>query len=192
MRGEQGNRGSILGSSRKKLSKVRTSLLGSPSTPKSNDLPFLDRFHIYLPGWELPRFTPEMFTKHFGFIVDIMAEYFQFLRSKSFYTELEKHVSWGAHLDQRDQVRVKAVASGLLKLTFPDGSFTPEDLVECVKYAMEFRRRVKEQLRKMGSVEFRRTNFSLIRNRSSTTRSSAASSTRGRGTSSTSTYHTTP
>nr|MDO8112906.1 protease Lon-related BREX system protein BrxL [Candidatus Sigynarchaeota archaeon] len=141
---------------------LRTSHLFVPFPFEMQDLAFLDRFHMYLPGWELPRFKAEMFTGHFGFIVDIMAEYFQVLRDKSFYADIEKEVKWGEDLDQRDYVRVRAVTSGMLKLIYPDGRFTTEELQDCVRVALEFRRRVKEQLRKMGSVEFRKTNFSYI------------------------------
>lgn len=133
-----------------------------PFPTEMQDLAFLDRFHIYLPGWELPRFKPEMFTKNFGFIVDLMAEYFQAMRDKSFYAQIEETIKWGPELDQRDQVRVRAITSGLLKLLYPDGKFTTDQLKECVELALEMRRRVKEQLRKMGSVEFRKTNFSYI------------------------------
>ena len=139
---------------------VQTSHLFIPFPYEMQDLAFLDRFHMFLPGWELPRFTSEMFAVNFGLIVDIIAEYFQVLRNKSFYSLIENNVEWGPELDQRDKIRVRAITSGLLKLLFPDGLFNNAQLEECVKYALEFRRRVKEQLRKMGSVEFRKTNFS--------------------------------
>jgi len=142
---------------------IQTQHLFIPFPHELQDLAFLDRFHIYLPGWELPRFKPEMFTEHFGLIVDLMAEYFQVLREKSFYSQIEKEITWGKQLDQRDKVRVRAVTSALLKLIFPDGNFSLDDIEECLKMAMEYRRRVKEQLRKMGSVEFRKTNLSYIR-----------------------------
>jgi len=139
---------------------IQNSHLFIPFPYEMQDLAFLDRFHIYLPGWELPRFTPEMFASNFGFIVDLMAEYFQVLRNKSFYSSIENSIEWGSELDHRDKVRVRSVTSGLLKLLYPDENFNLEDLEECVKLALEFRRRVKEQLKKMGSVEFRKTNFS--------------------------------
>lgn len=142
---------------------IQNSHLFIPFPYEMQDLAFLDRFHIYLPGWELPRFTPEMFANNFGFIVDLLAEYFQVLRNKSFYTSIENSIEWGSELDHRDKIRVRAVTSGLLKLLYPDEKFNLEDLEECVKYALEFRRRVKEQLRKMGSVEFRKTNFSYVK-----------------------------
>src|SRR5271157_69217 len=141
---------------------LKTAHLFIPFPFEMQDLAFLDRFHVYLPGWELPRFMANMFTAHFGFIVDIIAEYFQVLRSKSFYSEIEQLIDWGKDLDQRDQVRVRAITSGLLKLIYPDGNFTEEQIEECLQCALEFRRRVKEQLRKMGAVEFRKTNFSYI------------------------------
>ncbi|MBA7522020.1 Lon protease [subsurface metagenome] len=139
---------------------IQNSHLFIPFPYEMQDLAFLDRFHIYLPGWELPRFTPEMFASNFGFIVDLMAEYFQVLRNKSFYSSIESSIEWGSELDHRDKVRVRSVTSGLLKLLYPDENFSLDDLEECVKLALEFRRRVKEQLKKMGSVEFRKTNFS--------------------------------
>ena len=104
-----------------------------------------------------------MFTSHFGFIVDLIAEYLQVLRNKSFYSKIEHSIQWGKELDQRDKVRVRAVTSGLLKLIYPNEDFSLKELEECVTLAIELRRRVKEQLRKMGSVEFRKTNFSYIR-----------------------------
>jgi ATP-dependent Lon protease len=143
---------------------VKTAHLFIPFPFEMQDLAFLDRFHVYLPGWELPRFKADMFTSHFGFIVDIMAEYFQIMRDRSFYSNIDSAISWGKDLDQRDQVRVRAVTSGLLKLIYPDGQFTTAELQECLRCALEFRRRVKEQLRKMGAVEFRKTNFSYILN----------------------------
>ncbi len=142
---------------------IKTSHLFLPFPGEMQDLAFLDRFHIYLPGWEIPRFETPMFTGHFGFIVDIIAEYFQILRDKSFYSLIEKDIAWGSQLDQRDRVRVRAISSGLLKLLYPDAVFTIDQLEECVNIALELRRRVKEQLRKMGSVEFRKVNFSYIR-----------------------------
>ena len=136
--------------------------LFTPFPKEMQDLAFLDRFHIYLPGWELPRFKGEMFTTKFGFIVDLIAEFFQLMRNKSFYTEIESKITWGKDVDQRDKVRIRSVASGFLKLLYPDGNFTQEQLEQCIKLAIEYRRRVKEQLRKMGSVEFRKTNLSYF------------------------------
>ncbi|GAB4318325.1 MAG: protease Lon-related BREX system protein BrxL [Promethearchaeota archaeon] len=134
-----------------------------PFPVEMQDLAFLDRFHAYVPGWELPRFKTEMFTGHFALIVDLLAEYFQLLRGRSFIPQIDEVVELGSHLEHRDRIRVRATTSGLLKLLYPDGSFQPEDVEFCLRYALEFRRRVKEQLRKMGSVEFRRVNFSYIR-----------------------------
>lgn len=142
---------------------LRTQHLFIPFPQEMQDLAFLDRFHIYLPGWELPRFTPKMFTQHFGFIVDLMAEYFQTLRNKSFYGLIEDKIKWGKDVDQRDKKRVRAVTSGLLKLIYPHGEVSLEDVEECASIALECRRRVKEQLRRMGSVEFRKTRLSYIR-----------------------------
>ena len=142
---------------------IQNNHLFIPFPTEMQDLAFLDRFHIFLPGWELPRFESSMFTNNFGFIVDLIAEYFQLLRAKSFLPLIEEKLKWGRDLDKRDIVRVISVTSGLLKLIYPDGNFSVEQLEECVKYALEFRRRVKEQLKKMGAVEFRKTNFSYIR-----------------------------
>ncbi len=133
-----------------------------PFPAQMHDLAFLDRFHMYLPGWELPRFQSEMFTGHFGFIVDLIAEFFQLMRNKSFHQEIENQITWGEEIDQRDRVRIRALSSGLLKLLYPDGKFTTEQLEHCLQLAVEYRRRVKEQLRKMGSVEFRKTNLSYF------------------------------
>ncbi|MFW9996499.1 MAG: protease Lon-related BREX system protein BrxL [Candidatus Odinarchaeota archaeon] len=136
--------------------------LFTPFPVEMQDLAFLDRFHIYLPGWELPRFTGDMFTDHYGFIVDLLAEYFQLMRNKSFYSDIESAIDWGEEVDQRDKVRIRAVTSGFLKLMHPDGNFSQEQLEACLKPAIEYRRRVKEQLKKMGSVEFRKTNLSYF------------------------------
>ncbi|MHA1228666.1 MAG: protease Lon-related BREX system protein BrxL [Candidatus Hodarchaeales archaeon] len=133
-----------------------------PFPPQMHDLAFLDRFHMYLPGWELPRFKSEMFTKNFGFIVDLVAEFFQLMRNKSFHQEIESQIIWGSEIDQRDRIRIRALTSGFLKLLYPDGNFTTEQLEKCLQLAIEYRRRVKEQLRKMGSVEFRKTNLSYF------------------------------
>ena len=136
--------------------------LFTPFPAEMQDLAFLDRFHIYLPGWELPRFTADMFTTQFGFIVDLIAEFLQLMRSKSFYTEIDSNIKFGSDVDQRDKAKIRSVTSGFLKLLYPNGNFSRKQLEKCVKLAIEYRRRVKEQLRKMGAVEFRKTNLSYF------------------------------
>ncbi len=113
-----------------------------PFPAEMQDLAFLDRFNIYLPGWELPRLETSMLTAHFGFIVDLMAEYFQTLRSKSFISLIDKKYKFGAELDTRDVTKVLSVTSGLLKLLYPDGNFNSEQIEECLRDALEYRRRV--------------------------------------------------
>jgi ATP-dependent Lon protease len=126
------------------------------------DMAFLDRLHFYLPGWEIPKMRVEFFTEHYGFVVDYLAEALRELRKHN-YTELIDHsFALGAHLNARDVKAVRKTVSGLVKLVYPHGEVSKEELAELVELALEGRRRVKEQLKKMGAFEYHQTSFSYI------------------------------
>jgi ATP-dependent Lon protease len=128
------------------------------------DMAFLDRIHVYLPGWEIPKMRVEFFTDHYGFVVDYLAEALRELRKHTFTEVIDRHFSLGSHLNARDVKAVRKTFSGLLKLVFPHGEFSKEELAEVLAIALEGRRRVKEQLKKMGSFEYHQTSFSYIDN----------------------------
>jgi len=142
---------------------LQTSNLFSPlSDEVNNDTAFLDRIHFYLPGWEMIKFSPIHFTSNFGFSTDYFSEVLKSLRRVTYTDALEKYYSLGAHLKQRDTKPVKKTVSGLIKLMHPDGEYTKEDIKEYLEIALEMRRRVKEQLKRIGGMEFWDTNFSYI------------------------------
>lgn len=126
------------------------------------DMAFLDRLHIYVPGWEIPKMRVEFFTDHYGFIVDYLAEALRELRKQNFTEIIDRHFSLGSHLNARDVKAVRKTVSGLVKLLYPEGELNKEELQELVELALEGRRRVKEQLKKMGSFEYHQTSFSFI------------------------------
>ena len=126
------------------------------------DTAFLDRMHCYIPGWEIPKFRPEFFTDDYGFITDFLSEFLREMRKEPFGDILDKHFRLGSNLNQRDTIAVRKTVSGFMKLLYPDGIFTKEELSEVVKIALEMRRRVKEQLKKIGGMEFYDVNFSYI------------------------------
>ena len=128
------------------------------------DMAFLDRIHFYIPGWEMPKMKVEFFTNHYGFVVDYLAEAMRELRKHSFTELLDHNFSLGAHLKSRDVKAVRKTVSGLVKLIYPNGELSKDEVAELVELALEGRRRVKEQLKKMGSFEFHQTSFSLIDN----------------------------
>ena len=130
--------------------------------PKEFDLALLDRIHFYLPGWEVPKNSKDMLTIHYGFVTDYLAEAFRALRKQNRFDEAEQVFRFGSHVEGRDATATKKTVSGLLKILHPDGECTKEELTEYVELAMEGRRRVKEQLKKRGSFEFYKTNFSYI------------------------------
>ncbi len=141
---------------------VKTSHLLSPFPKEMIDTAFFDRFHHYLPGWEVPKMRPEFFTNEYGFITDFMAEWMRELQKYNFSNAIDKYFKLGRDLNQRDSKAVKKTVSGLLKLMYPDESYTKEDVRECLVYAMVGRRRIKEQLKKIGGMEFYDVNFSYI------------------------------
>lgn len=142
---------------------LQTSHLFSPlSDEVNNDTAFLDRIHFYLPGWEMIKFAPQHFTSNFGFSTDYFSEALKSFRRVTYTDALENYFSLGSHLKQRDTKPVKKTVSGLIKLLHPDGEYTKEDVREYLEIALEMRRRVKEQLKRIGGMEFWDTNFSYI------------------------------
>ena len=127
-----------------------------------DDMAFIDRLHYYLPGWEVPKMRTEHFTDHYGFVVDYLAEALRELRKQNYTEALDRHFSLGSHLNSRDKKAVRKTVSGLMKILHPHGIVSKEDLAELVEFAIEGRRRVKEQLKKMGSFEYYQTSFSYI------------------------------
>jgi ATP-dependent Lon protease len=141
---------------------VKTSHLLAPFPEAMIDTAFFDRFHAYIPGWEVPKFSPENFTNQYGFIVDYLAEWLREMRKRSFADVLDKYFRLGNNLKQRDVQAVRKTVSGMLKLLFPDGSFSKEDVRDALVYALRVRRRVKEQLKKIGGMEFYDVHFSYF------------------------------
>ncbi|MCP1439894.1 ATP-dependent Lon protease [Erwinia persicina] len=143
---------------------VKTSHLLAPFPAAMIDTAFFDRFHAYIPGWEIPKMRPEFFTNRYGLITDYLAEYMREMRKRSFSDAIDKFFKLGNNLNQRDVIAVRRTVSGLLKLLHPHGSYNKEDVRVCLTYALEVRRRVKEQLKKLGGLEFFDVNFSYIDN----------------------------
>lgn len=141
---------------------LRTSHLFTPFPSEMQDLAFLDRFHSYLPGWEMPKLTSALLTEHYGLVVDYLAEVFRELRKFSFADAIDSYFSFGNALNRRDEKAVRKTVSGLLKLLHPDGNWAKDELEEYLVLALELRRRVKEQLRRMGGVEYWNTSLSFV------------------------------
>ena len=146
---------------------LKTSSLFDPFPPEmGTDTAFLDRMHCYIPGWEIPKLRPENFTDDYGFITDYLAEFLRELRKEQYGDALDRFYRLGKNLNQRDTIAVRKMVGGLVKLVYPDGVFEKEDLEEILQIALEMRRRVKEQLKKLGGMEFYDVNFSYIDNES--------------------------
>lgn len=144
---------------------LQTSHLFSPFSDKiANDTAFLDRLGFFLPGWEIIKFAPHHFTNHFGFSTDFFSEWMHQLRKDSYVNAMDEYFSFGSHLKQRDTKPIRKTVSALIKLMHPDGNYTKEDIREYLTWAIEMRRRVKEQLKRIGGMEFWDTNFSFIDN----------------------------
>lgn len=142
---------------------LQTSHLFSPLSDEVNhDTAFLDRINLFLPGWEISKFSPQNFTKNFGFSTDYFSEILKSQRKTTHYEAIDKYFTLGSHLKQRDSKSVRRIVSGFIKLLHPDGIYTKEDLREYLVIGMEMRRRVKEQLKRIGGIEFWDTNFSYI------------------------------
>ena len=144
---------------------LKTSSLFDPFPPEmGTDTAFLDRMHCYLPGWEIPKFRPEHFTDDYGFITDYLSEFIRELRKEQYGDALNHYFRLGKNLNQRDTIAVRRMVDGYLKLIYPDGTFEKKDIEEILCLALEMRRRVKEQLKKLGGMEFYDVNFSYIDN----------------------------
>src|ERR1019366_3538384 len=144
---------------------VQTSHLFEPMPEVIRDeLAFIDRLHFYLPGWEIPKMRNDLFTDHYGFVVDYLAEALRELRRHNFTEITDRSFTMGSHLVTRDRKAVKKTVSGLMKIIYPNGEVTKDELAELLEFAMEGRRRVKEQLKKMGSFEYYHTSFSYLVN----------------------------
>ena len=144
---------------------LKTSSLFDPFPPEmGTDTAFLDRMHCYIPGWEIPKFRPEHFTDDYGFITDYLAEFLRELRKEQYGDALDQYFRLGKNLNQRDTIAVRKMVGGLIKLLYPDGEYTKDQLEEILQLALEMRRRVKEQLKKLGGMEFYDVNFSYIDN----------------------------
>ena len=142
---------------------LKTSSLFDPFPPEmGTDTAFLDRIHCYIPGWEIPKFRPEHFTDDYGFITDYLAEFIRELRKEQHGDELDKYFRLGKNLNQRDTIAVRKMVDGFIKLLYPDGEYSKAQLEEILKISLEMRRRVKEQLKKLGGMEFYDVNFSYI------------------------------
>jgi len=142
---------------------VRSSHLFAPMPEViREDMAFFDRIHYYLPGWEVPKMQVDFFTDHYGFVVDYLAEALRELRRQNFVDTADRYFSFGSHLNARDVKAVRKTISGLIKLIYPHGEITKEEMAELLELALEGRRRVKEQLKKMGSFEYHQTSFSYI------------------------------
>ena len=128
------------------------------------DTAFLDRMHCYVPGWEIPKYRPDFFTDDYGFITDYLSEFLREMRKATFGDACDKYFRFGTNLNQRDMIAVRKLVSGFTKLVYPDGVYTKEDMEEIVQISLELRRRVKEQLKKIGGMEFYDVNFSYIDN----------------------------
>ena len=141
---------------------VKTSHLLAPFPTAMIDSAFFDRFHAYIPGWEIPKMRPESFTNQYGLIVDYLAEFLREMRKRNFGDAIDRYFKLGRDLNQRDTIAVKHTVSGLLKLLYPNEEYDKEAVRRCLEYALESRRRVKEQLKKIGGMEFFEVNFSYI------------------------------
>ena len=144
---------------------LKTSSLFDPFPPEmGTDTAFLDRMHCYIPGWEIPKFRPEHFTDDYGFITDYLAEFIRELRKEQYGDALDHYFRLGKNLNQRDTIAVRKMVGGFIKLLYPDGEYTKEQLEEILQLSLEMRRRVKEQLKKLGGMVFYDVNFSYVDN----------------------------
>ena len=139
-------------------------LFGSMPPEMQNDTAFMDRIHAYLPGWDVPKIGKEFLTNHFGLVSDFISECWSQLRNQSRVSYLQNRVFFGGALSGRDTNAVNKTISGLLKLLYPgcDDTIPDEDLEWAIRLALEARRRVKEQQKRIGAAEFRNTHFSYV------------------------------
>jgi ATP-dependent Lon protease len=147
---------------------LKTSHLFQPLSPELQDMAFIDRLHFYLPGWDLGKMQPEYLSDHYGFVVDYITEVWREMRKTSYSDAIDRTFGLGSHLNQRDVRAVRKTVSGLIKLLHPDGNFDKDQVEEYLELALEGRRRVKEQLKKMGGLEYWAVNFSYLDNETHT------------------------
>ncbi len=143
----------------------RVGHLFGPLPPEMrDDTAFMDRIHAFLPGWDVPKINKELVTNHFGLVSDFLSECWTQLRNQSRVSQLQNRVYFGGALSGRDTNAINKTVSGLLKLLYPSGeeAVLEDDLEWAVRIAMEVRRRVKEQQKRVGAAEFRNTHFSYI------------------------------
>ena len=144
---------------------LKTSHLFEPFPKEMGyDTAFLDRMHCYVPGWEIPKYRPDFFTDDYGFITDYLSEFMREMRKTTYSDACDNYFRFGTNLNQRDMIAVRKLVSGYTKLLYPDGIYTKEEMEEIVQISLELRRRVKEQLKKIGGMEFYDVNFSYIDN----------------------------
>lgn len=142
---------------------LKTSNLFEPFPDKmGSDTAFLDRMHCYIPGWEIPKYRPDFFTNDYGFITDYYSEVMRELRKTTYSDAIEQYFRLGSQLNQRDTIAVKKMTSGLIKLVYPHGKFGKKEVEKVLRFSIEMRRRVKEQLKKIGGMEFFDVNLSYI------------------------------
>jgi ATP-dependent Lon protease len=144
---------------------LKTSHLFDPfPEAMAHDTAFLDRMHCYIPGWEIPKYRPNFFTNDYGFITDYLSEFMREMRKEPLGDAGDQYFRFGTNLNQRDVIAIRKMMSGFTKLLYPDGVYTKEDIAEILTVSLEMRRRVKEQLKKIGGMEFYDVNFSYIDN----------------------------
>ena len=142
---------------------LKTSNLFEPFPDKmGSDTAFLDRMHCYIPGWEIPKYRPDFFTNDYGFITDYYSEVMRELRKTTYSDAIDQYFRLGSQLNQRDTIAVKKMTSGLIKLVYPHGKFGKKEVEKILRFSIEMRRRVKEQLKKIGGMEFFDVNLSYI------------------------------
>ena len=155
----------LLGTNQRGITLGNTTVAADPNRSSGNySFRILDRMHCYIPGWEIPKFRPEHFTDDYGFITDYLAEFIRELRKEQYGDSLDRYFKLGKNLNQRDTIAVRKMVGGLVKLIYPNGEYTKEEIEEILRFALEMRRRVKEQLKKLGGMEFYDVNFSYIDN----------------------------
>lgn len=144
---------------------IQTSHLFEPfPEAMAYDTAFLDRMHCYIPGWEIPKYRPDFFTNEYGFITDYLSEFMREMRKEQFSDVSDNYFRFGSNLNQRDVIAVRKMISGFTKLLYPNGEYSKEEISEIVTISLELRRRVKEQMKKIGGMEFYDVNFSYIDN----------------------------
>ncbi len=139
---------------------LKTTHLFDPFPPEFNsDAAFFDRIHCYLPGWEIPKMRDKLLTKHYGLITDCLSEFCREMRKTDFAHHIDNYYRLNNDFNKRDEIGVRKTFSGMAKLLFPDGIMSQDDVRMILEYAIEGRRRVKEQLKIMVGIEFNDVNL---------------------------------